>query len=455
MEASEPLSTHLSSRRLDRTGHALTTEDAEACEAFSDGIDGWTRHRADTSRHLERALSRDPELALAHALFGYASCFLGRIDLTETARGHHGRAARSLAERGGSARERALVCALGAWVDGRPDEAAATLAAHLDEAPTDLLALKLEHGLQFMRGRTHELRASLERAMPAYSEDARTLGRVLGCYAFALVECGELERAERIGQRAVELDALDAWGVHAVGHVYDARGDAAQGIAWFLRHEARLSGLSNFGGHVAWHRALLHVERGEFAEALDAYDTRIAPFGVRDYRDVANASTLLNGLRAAGLDVEDRARVLGLSVEERPIEHGLCFAELHLLLALLEADLVDSARRRVASFREFAMAGDGEQARVARAVGLPLADAMLLAHDGRHREAIALFERSAAARGTLGGSRAQRRIFEILERASRARCIERSGSSRVSSLRGIRPASHRHGRAADTRHRSR
>ncbi|MFB2351867.1 hypothetical protein, partial [Priestia megaterium] len=73
------------------------------------------------------------------------------------------------------------------------------------------------------------MRRSIETVLPSYGADHPALGYALGCHAFALEETGDYTRAEREGRRAVSLAADDAWGLHAVAHVFDMTGRAAEG----------------------------------------------------------------------------------------------------------------------------------------------------------------------------------------------------------------------------------
>src|SRR6266404_3918689 len=98
--------------REDRRGIAVTTDSAEAVLHLDDATRSFLAHRADAARHLDHALEADSDLAVAHCFAGFAQMLLGRSELVAAARSRVTAARRSLAERGGTAREWSLCRAL-------------------------------------------------------------------------------------------------------------------------------------------------------------------------------------------------------------------------------------------------------------------------------------------------------------------------------------------------------
>lgn len=136
--------------------------------------------------------------------------------------------------------------------------------------------------------------------MPGYSA-------VLGMRAFGLEEAGHYEEAERIGRRAVDLDPEDTWAIHSVAHVLEMQGRHQEGIEWIDRNADEWDGkIHSFANHVWWHKALYHLELGQYEEVLSLYDNRFYSELSDDGLDIANASSMLMRLRLAGIDVSDR-----------------------------------------------------------------------------------------------------------------------------------------------------
>jgi hypothetical protein len=140
---------HARVRLRDERGVAWTTSALEAGEAFDRAVDGFARHRANVPALLSEALAHDPEIVGAHVLRGLGVLLLGRRELLPSALEAHRLAAASVARRGGTDREVALVEALGAWCQGEPETTADRLAGVLRAEPLDLLTLKAHHALSF------------------------------------------------------------------------------------------------------------------------------------------------------------------------------------------------------------------------------------------------------------------------------------------------------------------
>ena len=78
---------------------------------------------------------------------------------------------------------------------------------------------------EFLAGPPLGMVASVERVIPAWSEDVPGYSTILACRCFAQEEAGNYLGAEPAGRRAIELDPGDLWAAHAVAH---CDGDAGQ-----------------------------------------------------------------------------------------------------------------------------------------------------------------------------------------------------------------------------------
>jgi hypothetical protein len=320
------------------------------------------------------------------------------------------------------------------------------LEAVLDDHPRDSLAAKLSHAFRFMLGDARGMRESIERVVARAGLDHPHLGYLLGCLAFALEETGAYLEAERLGHRAIERAPRDAWGLHAVGHVYEMTGRAALGAEFLASHARSFEHCNNFGYHVFWHIALFRLELGDLAGALRLYDERIRADKTDDFRDVANAVSLLLRLEIAGANVGSRWDELGAIAERRIADHTLTFASLHYTLALVGAGRYDTARQLTAGLGEGSF--DGEQEALGREIGAPAAAALTAFGEARYAE---------AARGLLavrpklrwiGGSNAQRDIFE---QALIEACVRAGMGQQACALLNERLAARRANRFASER----
>lgn len=391
----------------DAFGLRVTGDDATARAAFEEATRGLAGHRPSTGAALGRALAADPDHVAAHALRGFANLILAREETAPVAREALGTARAALARRGGgTADERILVDALADAAAGWFSRAADRLDAGFSDRPAVFLPFKISHALRFMLGDAAGMLGASDRMLAEWRPELGGAGFLLGCHAFALEEHGHYEAAEAVGRRAVALEPEDAWGLHAVSHVHEMRGDTAAGIAWLEAGRSNWSRCNNFSFHMAWHLALLHLEDGDEDRVLDLYDTEVRPQPTDDFRDMANAVSLLWRLDHAGVDVGRRWDDLAEIARRRRTDASLVFASLHTLVALLALGDRRAASDLVAGLGTLA-AGEGDQAAVAREVGLPFAQ--FLTSRGDPAEA----SRIAAALPRLGGSNAQRDLFVL------------------------------------------
>jgi hypothetical protein len=231
----------------------------------------------------------------------------------------------------------------------------------------------------------------------------------------------------------VEHEPRDAWALHAVAHVHETRGQAEAGIAWIEGARPAWTGCNNFAFHLAWHLALFHLERGRHGTVLELYDREVRPGPDEDFRDYANAASLLERLRQEGIDVGDRWRELAEVAARRRRETTLVFAVLHRLLALVAVGDFAAAHETVAALEAEAASGRGDQSRVAALVGIPLARA-ILANAERAGSPMGI---GAALDGLdrLGGSRAQCDVFLRLLAERAAAAGDGAGLDAVLALR--------------------
>jgi hypothetical protein len=401
------LNSNAESLRRDCRGVPVTTTSQLAVELLDDVVHGFVAHRKDTAQRIERALAEDPELVPALCLRGFAYKALASQEFEEAAQQSLRLAQASLAARGGSRRERRLVAALESWCLGDALGAAHRLDQTLLEHPRDLLSFKLQHAINFILGRSETLRSTAVRCLTSWDESVPGYGYVLGCYAFALEENAALGDAERVGRRAIELEPDDAWGAHAVAHVLETQDRAREGLAFLDAAEPALVHCNNFGGHIAWHRSLFHLQLDEYDAVLALHDARIAPHLGRDYRDTCNVSSLLWRLENEGVDVGARWEPVAELARVRVGDHRLAFADAHYVLSLAAAGKLQEAAAFTTSMQ-------GAHNSLTRQVGVPLASGIVALCAGRAALAVERMLPLARSLRPLGGSNAQRDLFELL-----------------------------------------
>ena len=267
---------------------------------------GVLSHGQSAPVHLGKLLELAPEFAMGHALKGLSALMLGRRELYAVAQQAR-QTAQDALEAGGATRREQLWCAaLQDWLAGKPSHAIARMEEALCLNPADTISMKLSHGIRFILGDGIGMRQSVEAVMDAHGEDHALRGYTLGCLAFAMDVTGSYDEAERLGLQGLEYASDDAWGLHAVTHVYDMTHRPSKGIALIDDNLDAWGHCNNFRFHVWWHKALLHLDRGEVDEVLALYDDKIRSEKTDDYRDFSNASSLLVRLELEGISIGNR-----------------------------------------------------------------------------------------------------------------------------------------------------
>jgi tetratricopeptide (TPR) repeat protein len=393
----------------DLRGLSMTAASAAAVAGFDDVMAGYLGFRADVGDRLKAALALDPECPLLLCARGYFTLLLSARRLIGRAREALAAAEAAVAAHGTTPREKTHLAALGAWTDGDIDAALRGWLAILAEYPRDVLALKLAQFWQFYLGDAAAMQRTAADVLPAWA-GIPGHGYVLGLQAFGLEECGDYAAAERAGQRAVEINPADVWAIHAVAHVLEMRDEPDDGIAWIDGLTPHFDGCNNFRFHLWWHRCLFHLELGELDTVLRLYDRDVRAESTSDYLDICNAASLLWRLEEAGVDVGDRWGELARQSAARIGDHMLAFADAHFMMALAAAD-ADGAERMLASLRAYATTGETE-ARVVAELGLAVCEAVLALRQGRYSRVIEHLLPLHGALARLGGSQAQRDLFE-------------------------------------------
>ncbi len=386
----------------------IATTSPEALEDWNAMVLAFLAHGTETPTHLGSLLTRQPDLAIAQAAKGLFSMLMGRRELVGTAAEAH---ALAVAASPLDLRARGWTDALGHWLAGSPTRAIAALEAVLAANPRDTMTMKLIHAIRFILGDATGMRASVERALPHHDEAHACRGYALGCHAFALEETGDYAAAERAGRAGLALASDDAWGLHAVAHVYDMTARSTDGIRLIAENDGAWMHCNNFRYHVWWHKALLHLDLGDIAEVLSLYDQKIRADKTDDYRDIANATSLLTRLELEGVDVGSRWDELAAFSEARSGDGCLVFADLHYMLALTGAGKEDAARTMVARVRREA-GTETDMGQIFDDPGQAAAHGLAAFGEGAYDTA---FRALAAARPkmpTVGGSHAQRDVFE-------------------------------------------
>jgi len=422
----------------------VSLSDPKALAAWNGVVHGVLSHGSQTGNHLDSLLTLAPDFAMGHAMKGLACLMLGRREMIAVAQAANDEAQRLLAQGCALAREQLWCMALQDWLGGKPTHSILRMEEAIRLNPADTISMKLSHGIRFMLGDSEGMLRSVERVLDAHGPDHTHYGYVLGCHAFALEEAGNYALAEAVGKRGLQFAKDDAWGLHAVAHVYDMTHKVDAGIALIDNNASAWDHCNNFRFHVWWHKALLHLDQNDIATVLDLYDTKIRDEKTDDYRDFSNASSLLMRLQIEGVDVGDRWSELADLAETRSDDGCLTFADMHYMLALVGDTRPDAAAHLNAQVVQSAQIDD-DTGHVMLTPGQATSAALTAFGDGDYQTAFTQFKMAQPDFQAMGGSHAQRDIFERLAieaglRAGRLAETQRLLSARTSMRNGVEDA---------------
>lgn len=436
--------------KTDAQGLHLATASDQAVAGYDAAVEALAGFKTDPTTHVKAALEADPDFAMGHCLRGYFYLMLGVPSV-------HAKAAACLAraEQGvATPREHAHFLGLQAWCDGDLVTAVGRWGKLLIDHPCDLLALNLTTSFYFYSGDSLNLRDSVARVLPAWSEEMAGHGYVLGKYAFGLEECGEYERAEGFARRAVEINGKDIWAVHAAAHVMEMQGRTADGIAWLEETEAGWRDCAFFVHHVWWHKALFHIARDERDAALQLYDDRVRDDFSEIIYDMHDAASLLWRLELCGVDVEARWGELAVIAKAHIGDHNDAFTDAHFTMCLAADGRPGAARDMIASMRSYAGSKTVTMAAIMRDVGIDACRGLAAYGAGDHAFAVDCLLPIRYRLFRIGGSHAQRDLFaqtliEAALRCGRFALARALTAERIAVMPGNAPAARLRARALE------
>ena len=273
-------------------------------------------------------------------------------------------------------REQAHLAALSQLVQGARAAAVAVLDRHLMHYPFDLVAHQAAALTDGFLGRFPLVRDRSARALPLWSKDQPGYGTLLAFYGFGLEEAGDYARAEDQSRAAAELEPLSFWPHHTVAHVMEMTGRPEDGLGWMLAREALWASPGHLNQvHIWWHRALFHLELGQYDAALALYDGPIRATQRPVALSLTNAAALLWRLDTLGVDIGERWPELAALWQGHADGKCLVFADIHAAMAELRSGQETLVERRLEAMRATA-ASEAEAAGLYRTVGIPVVEGL-------------------------------------------------------------------------------
>jgi hypothetical protein len=181
------------------------------------------------------------------------------------------------------------------------------------------------------------LRDRVAQVLPEWDAAAPGYASVLALYAFGLEENGQYRRAEKVARRALALDPQHPGAIHVIAHVMEMQGRAREGLEFLAETEPAWRETTGLSVHLAWHRALFHLDADDPESALAVYDTQIANTRDPVVSELADASALLWRLQLLNIRVGERWQLLADRWEMQTLAGLRPFYIAHAMMALAAA----------------------------------------------------------------------------------------------------------------------
>jgi len=412
----------------DYLGNPVSGSDPATLHMLDEFTEGFLAYETRAERILETAQS-DPASCMANVYAGMLWMLLEARAAPMRARKYLHAAERLAAS--ATHREQLNAAVLRAWVD---DDMPLTLRLCdqvSDEFPRDLVIVKIHQYLEFNRGNAPAmLRVALK-----VSSAAADVPYVHGMSAFGYEQCHLLEEAQTEARRALGMRHKEPWAQHALAHVLLTRGRIDEGAQFLEGLRETWTGLNSFMlTHLWWHLALFYISQGRDGEALLAFDRRCWGVAKTYSQDQVGAVSLLARLELAGIDVGPRWADVADHLEERVADTLQPFLTLQYLYGLARAGRPQAALL-LEAVREFAKSAPHHSRRAWQEVALPAAEGLYAyAHSDneRARTSLALAMPRLAE---IGGSHAQRDLFEQIFVDATLQCGHLSEAQQMLELR--------------------
>lgn len=391
----------------DSQGLDVTTDSAEAIAIVNEYMNQSLGYGKDALAIL-KAIEADPRCAIANA---YAATVYLSHESGESRQKAllYLNAAKRYKDRANE-REQLYIRAIEAWSIGAIERAIAYHEEIAQKYPRDLLSVQMGQYHYFYQGNKQGLLQIAEKVLPANRENHYLQGML----AFGLEQCHRLDEAEAVGRLATQMNRDDPWAHHAVAHVMEMQGRIEEGIAWM---ESLADTWENCNSmlytHNWWHVALYYLENEEIEKVLELYDTHVWGRAWKESpKDQVGAISLLLRLELRGANVDAQWQELGTYLTARIHEHSLPFQDLHYIYALSKASEAGLTTEMLRSMQSYAKTTQPHIQRTWTEIALPAARG-LVAHARRDWEqAIALLRPTLPHLHAIGGSHAQRDLFE-------------------------------------------
>ncbi|XP_076333011.1 tetratricopeptide repeat protein 38-like isoform X4 [Tachypleus tridentatus] len=384
-------------------GLVLSTPSNEACKYFDSALTQFVGLYDDETSGglkvtLENMRAADPDFVMGHVMsLGLDMCYNGRSRHSDSRLKLDLENLENLVriqEQVLTPREKSYVEAIRLLGDGYWEEGTRVLDDILVEYPTDMLALKIACGGHFFQGHLQHIRDNVGRVLPQWKPTTPLYNYLFGMYAFGLEETNFYSKAEDFARKLSNLLA----------------------------------------SHNFWHWALYHIEQGELEAAVDIFDTQIeSRLRSGGFLEIVDCTSLLYRLELEGAKVKDRWREVFEINRPHVVDHTVAFYDVHVFMSCLGVN-DDDAINLMSSCDEFIRENKGSYCNVHADVRSKIIEALQAYHDGCYNKVVSLLYPIRYKIVQIGGSNAQRDLFNLLLIHAALKSSDRNHHSLARSL---------------------
>ncbi|KPM05244.1 Tetratricopeptide repeat protein 38 (TPR repeat protein 38)-like protein [Sarcoptes scabiei] len=293
----------------------------------------------------------------------------------------------------------------------------------LQQYPNDIHALKFCFYSYLFHGEKQKQFDLIQKSYPYFFDQQKITNHysmiMNGMLSFVNEELQFFRVAERYGRQGLERNPFDGWATHALAHVMEMEGRFEEGINFMNMTERNWTKSNHLACHNYWHLSLFNLSTDNFDAALDLFDEKILPTARQTKKsfNLCDAASLLYRTYLLKYDDPDRlhlqSRFEDVFAIVKPYlnHHVIGFCDLHYLMACI------GSKHSVEAKNLFETIGGSdlsivqeESARITQ----NLMESMILFDAKRYEEVIKILLSIKDSIVSIGGSDAQRDIFNQL-----------------------------------------
>jgi len=385
----------------------LSTSSAATKAAIDGFIESYLAFGTDFAPIFD-ASDKDPDCLAAAAYGCLLGLFIETPDRLEIAGKYYQRMGASMGA--GDDRERLFAAVIMAVHDNDIAGAVKLIRTLVTDYPGDLFAAKLGQNLYFNIGNDEGMLWLADQVIDHHADCAYAYGM----RAFGREQMSMLDAAEEDGRRATEMRRKEPWAHHAVAHVMLTQGRHEEGIKWMGDLSDEWDDRNSFMlTHNWWHQALFYLELEDFKTPLELYDAKVWGVDKSYSLDQVNAISLLWRLEQLGVDVGDRWQDLGSHVAARSFINDQPFYDMHYAYGLARARQSDALGALMAGMEKMAAEAPDLTRKSWADVALPACRGFIAIVDEDYKSAVQQLRIAQPRFQEIGGSHAQRDLFEL------------------------------------------